>query len=361
MLIVAFVLLLIFAYLMPKSKAVFFVEIVLMLFMFSFIDYGGDWDTYRDLYAGYASGEYTWHFEPAFSILTMICARIGLPYVWFRFVVCLMYSLFMAIFIRSETEYIAASTAIMLIFPFFAFVVVIRSGIACPLILCAFALLTSGKYNSKFKFVCLVLLATLFHYSCLVFLPFVITKKRISDTKRILLFISAVVVVILLNYTTVIPELLSSVMSREKTLTWFSKNEGTANITGAICETAILAINLMISKKACEISLRNAHMLKENQIMFSKTTEEVSTLMLYLLPLMWLSSPFMRLSYMTFPMIIVSTINAISTLEKYKAERYLCLGLALFSVALRAYDDLPYLRDGMMFFGEFFNDNYVFI
>lgn len=360
MLLLVFAFILLLAYISPKSKFVILLEILLMIFMFSFIKYEGDWQTYKDIYLGYASSTYMWHFEPAFSILMMICAKSGVSYVWFRFIVCFIYCIVMLVFVQSQTEYYALATGLMLFFPFFVFVTTIRSGIACPLILCAFSILATDKPLAKKKFVVLVLIATLFHYSCIAFLPFVITKQKISDTKKIVFFVIAAFAAVVLNFTTVIPEILSVVTLREKTLTWFSHNDGTANLTGAAFESILLVANLLISKKSRQICERNSSELKPYQVRFSEMTEEASKLLLYFLPLMWLSSPFMRLSYMTFPMIIISTINAVSTLEKEKVERGLAALVVILGISLRFYNDLPYLKSGMIFFGEFLNNNYVF-
>lgn len=360
MLLLVFAILLVFAFIVPKSKYVFAAEVILMLFMFSFISYEGDWQTYSLVYLEYASSALSWHYEPAFSILMMLCSRLGLPYVWFRFLICLIYCIILTLFLKSVTKYYAIIGGLTLVFPFFVFVATMRSGIACPLVLCAFVVLALNKQYTKEKFILLILLATMFHYSCIVFLPFIIVDKKISNTKKVFLFFLAAMVAVLLNFTTVIPNLLSVFMSREKTLSWFSQNEGTANLTGAICDAVLVLVNFLISKKAYEISSREFSTLEQHQIRFSRITYEVSYILIFLLPFIWLSSPFLRLVFIAFPMIIVSMVNALSTLKKDKIERLYIVAIVALGVVFRLYNDLPYLKAGSIFFGEFLNNDFIF-
>ena len=78
---------------------------------------------------------------------------------------------------------------------------------------------------------------------------------------------------------------------------------------------------------------------------------------------MCLSSPFMRLFYMTYPLIVVSSVNISMAIRKQRTMYVLPLyGIIIFCMVLilKIYVDLPYIKSGMLIFGELLCRDFVF-
>lgn len=364
MLISFFVVIVILSIFRPKSKLVFHFGILFLLFMFSFVFYKGDYETYSQIYDGVKRGLYFFEFEPAFSFLFVLSSLAGIPYAWFRFLIGLIMVSLLARFIKDETEFIAITLVLLMIFPFFVFVATIRSGVAWPIVLFAIRKLSENGKDSKKVFCCLIAIASLFHYSCIFFF-FLLLVPRLSLKKRMVLFICMVLFSMVLNFTNVIPRILQLFTSRVKTLQWFTSNEGTSNLAGAIVQTIVVVSMACISRYYAKIctSGNGRLVLSRNQIELSSIAYRVSSVLIFALPLMWFSSPFMRLFYTSFPLVIISGVNA-SQVIREKGDLLDTIFhngfLFVICVLLRVYDNLPYLKQGSVFFGEFFNPILIF-
>lgn len=177
---------------------------------------------------------------------------------------------------------------------------------------------------------------------------------------------------ILLNYTDLPYRLISIVTSSKKVLQWFVKGTAGLNLKGSTITAIILAVNLFLVKKANRIchSPNGRLVLSEQRIRFSEITYNVSLIMFFFLPLMLLASPFLRLPYMIFGMVISVCVNATKVLcfslkqkrTKMSPPTIMAFGFSLFAITLvwRFYYCLPYLKQGMVFFGEFLNTKVIF-
>lgn len=167
------------ALLMPKSKTVTGTIMLFMFFMFSFVYYKGDLQIYEWVYNDFYTGQFITAYEPAFIGMIWICNVIGLPFSGFRAILAMTYLTLTYKAIQQQTDYTAITMALMIIFPFFVFTSVLRSGIASAIVLYAMSFLTKKSINFKLKYAICIIIATLFHYSSIVFLYFCLIREKL--------------------------------------------------------------------------------------------------------------------------------------------------------------------------------------
>ena len=363
MLILLFVILLIAAFIRPKSGAVTALIMISMWVAFWMPYYQGDLQTYEKIY-NVAS---MWTMEPGYGVLVKTCLSLGLSFGQFRVVIATIYVLLMYRAIRRFTEYTAMAMLVTCIFPLFVFVSVIRSGLACVLVLNGLASLCSEKKGKNIAFIAWVLLAASIHRSALVFVIAVFLQRKLNNLYIIVLMCLSVLFAILLNYTDIIQTIISSITNRG--LGYFTSSETRANFTGMVAEIIVLLANVFYSKIACiennkAISQGKKDTLKTQQ---TELAFNISVAWFLMLPLMIIANPFMRFVYMTFPM-ITATFTSIAYNAGEGAEiidkkpgmfpiaNFITLALALL---MELFFEAPYLADGQYLFETLLNP-YIF-
>lgn len=372
MTLVIYVELLILALMSPKSKAVTWLVMTFMFFMFSFVYYEGDLQIYEWVYNDFYTGQFFTAFEPAFTLVIWICTVIGLPFSAFRAVLAIAYLALTYKATRQQTEYTAIAMALMTIFPLVVYTSVLRSGIASAILLYAMTFLTENGKKNNFKYFISVIMATLFHYSAVVFFVFMLARRKISIKKMLLYSMFAFGLLTLLYYTDIIYRLVSFITSNKKILQWFVKGNAEANLKGTISAFMVLAVNCILAMKAKEIchSPKGQLLLSMRMIRFSYISYNVAVLMILFLPLMIFATPFMRLPYMVYGMVISTCVNATMVVcmrinhgrQKKLNPKIAAIGIGIFVMTMvwRFYYCLPYLKQGMVFFGEFLNTKVIF-
>ena len=331
----------------PRSKYLTIAIASFMLFVYTFTWHEGDLEVYEWVYKDLFTGRFYTAYEPGFVALMWLCKKIGL-------------SLYR--FIRRQTVYSSFVMALFCIFPFFMFSSVLRSGISCVFVLLAIEQLIIDKGNKK-KYLIYVIIGSLFHYSTVLFLPFLLFTGKIKRTRLIGAFVGMCVLTFLINYTNVIYTVVSNFTQRQKIIGWLMKNDATANINGIIAIGILLITVYLLNrnnlKKLSGIGGRYlVSEIRNNQIQISY---QMSVYMLFLSPLMVLASPIMRVPYMAFLMFIISTANiAYENREEYIGGHPGTIVMTITWMALvftifmwKFYADLPYLKNGAHLFGEF--------
>lgn len=347
--------LLLLAFFFPKSRKVSFLVLAFMLVMYCFVFYKGDIEIYKWIYDDYGVGLSGTSFEPGFTFLIILCKKMGLPFVGFRIALGLFFILLLYRGIGQLTEYRALALALSAIFPFFVFTSVLRSGIACVIILNGYRFLIDPAYGKRglVKYGMLVLLAALFHYSSVLMLAFVFARKNMNTLKMMRYLIIVVLLTILLNQTNVVFNVISRITTREKILQWFVRGEGTANLKGTIAILLVLAMNAFLAKRGrmqlARIEGSTDFTKRESLFVYN------SALLLFLFfPLMVFASPFMRVAFMMMPLIIANGANAsFADCSKKRntapLDRVISLQLVFLTASLfiwKIYYDLPYLKEG---------------
>ena len=356
MAIVFYLFILICAIAFPRSNKVAALSVAFMFVMYSFAYYEGDLQIYQWIYE---SGMIDTTFEPGFNALIFLCRALGLGFTGFRMVLAFIFLLLLYTGVSKYTEYKALAISLMIIFPFFVFTSVLRSGIACVILLNSYVYIIDPAYGKKgtAKYVAIVLLATLFHYSSALMLIFVFGKIKITPKMIIAIIAFTTSVYVLLNFTDLAYQLLSHFTSREKTLQWVSQGEGTANITGAIVILILISMNYYMARRSKDIlNSLQAEGIVDFEAYEAEYSYNAAVLLFGFVPLMFLASPFLRVAYMLIPLIVSNTINAAYGYKTNCESRGFIPLLSVFLlcslIIWRMHYELPYYSAGHIFFEE---------
>lgn len=352
----------------PKSRKVTWAMIAYMLILFSFVERDGDFQQYKYVYDIF--GDYIPSWEPGFVAIMWLCKQLHFPYGLFRLVVGSIYIFGVLRAVKSQTANVAFSVVLFSIFPFFFFVSAMRSSVAMAIILNVIPYLQDKSRKGSVKYVVGVLIATMFHYSSLFFLAFLLTQIKL--TRRIILICTAVSAVggVVLWFTDWISGLLSLVTQNQKVLQWFTNNASKANLTGAVVILVVFVAFTMTAYQAAIICKDSTHMSQKRKD-YAQLVAYISILMLFAYPLFIFSSVFMRQLFLLLPCVIISCANAafsrdytkriiirLPFIKKSNGDHVvisvvwpilLALGLVMLSAF---YFDWPYLKQGQSMFDE---------
>ena len=187
-----------------------------------------DYETYNRLYSNIQSGASVFNTSEAeigYQILMKIGALLGLSYKMFISIVSLCcYALIHSTVKRFCTNY-NYIYVLYFIFPFFLDVVQIRNFIVMSLFIYAVRYLFDNTKRSQMKYILIIFLGSLIHYSLLLFLPMILIS--FDSRKNLIRIISVTSVfgslIILLNNKEIpfIKQIASFVFDSNKVLFWF--------------------------------------------------------------------------------------------------------------------------------------------
>ena len=161
----------------PKSKAITLIMLIFMWITYGLNTDGGDFAQYKFLYENLVYANLLSHHEPGYTLVSFICLKFGFTYQLFRCVLATIYLGILYSAVKYYTTFTAYVFSLLMIFPFLLFVSVLRAGISTVIILYASRYLVSEKKKSGIKYIALVVIATIFHYSSIFFLVFLFAKK----------------------------------------------------------------------------------------------------------------------------------------------------------------------------------------
>jgi len=361
--------LLLFAFFFPKSKHLTVALGIFMWLMYGFAWYEGDLEVYQWVYSEIQSGAFNKAYEPLFIAAMWICSKLGMGFTVFRLVLGGFIVLSVYFAIKGMTENTAAAMGLYGVFPFFVFISVMRTGVASALVMLAVAELIKTNPN-KMKFILLIGIATLFHYSSFVFMILLLGPEVFDRKYMVAVIIGSLFLSIVINRTGLLYGVLSKITSRQKVLQWFTDNGASANLKGILAEVIVIASLFVMMKRNNIIGVTPAYTAIEGYsynagVRVNHLAYKLCGMMILLLPLMIYASPFMRLPYMVFPVFVMSTLNSSGAdicLEQevgYSSGRFMVkMGwfvLLLIVLMWKLYYDLPYLKAGSHLFSEFFD------
>ena len=289
----------------PSSKQVTWGILLFMLFYFSFVERDGDYQQYKYVYERFDSSWLT-AYEPGFVGILWLCKQLGLSYSLFRLVVGSLFlgGLYRAL--RMQTKHTAFVLGLILIFPFFCFVAVIRSALAMAVILNVIPFLQDRSCKSTLRYIAGIGLAALFHYSSLLFLALLLV--HIPMTRKTLALYAGLSLLagLILHFTDWIYRALRLVTDNQKILGWFTDNASKANLTGA---AAILILFGVFAATAWLVP-RWTQALPAGQKDYGILTGRIGILLCFAYPLFVYSSVFTRQLYLLLPCVILSCANA---------------------------------------------------
>ena len=310
---VLFSVLILLAIAIPKSRAVSILLLLYMWVIYGCNTYSGDFIAYQNVYENIEQLKF--HYEPAFSLMMLICHRCGLSFYGFRMIIAIIFLSLLIFTVAKNTQYTALTLAVFCLCPFFFFVSVLRAGLAGLIIVNACTCLGEMKKGYLVRFILLIGLATAFHYTSVVFLILIFDEFFSKRMVFILLIISSIVIYVLLKHGDYIAILVARFTDREKTLEWFSliTNTSNLNIIGKITGVAVVFGNAVAANQ-----LKNQYIHEhyyegtDNQLCNTIIiAERVTYILIILAPFMIVSDVLLRFVWEIQLLVIIGCINAI--------------------------------------------------
>lgn len=321
MIYILFITLVIAAIVMPKSRTIAALLLSFMWAIYAFNTYSGDYIAYRDAYN--IIEELGFHYEPFFTVIMLGCHRLGLSFTGFRTVLATIFILILAITIIKNTEQVALVTALFCLGPFFFFVSVLRAGIAGLIIVNACAALKDKSYKGTLKFLFLLMIAVMFHYTSIVFIV-VLFDKFISKS-AILVFVvcSSLALFIVLQHGESLINWLALYTDREKTFEWFYLliRGSTLNWVGKLTAVAVVIGNAIITyflRYNYELKIKSALTMPTYNKEIIYVAEKVTFVMLAMSPFVAVSDVLLRFVWEIQLLVIIAAANVIDAEDTNK-------------------------------------------
>lgn len=345
-----------------------------MFIIYGFSSYSGDQAIYELVYNQVGQGQMLTEFEPAFTLIMMICNFIHLPFVGFRIVLAIIYIILLYISVNKYTNCIALVMFIFLVFPFTYFFSVLRAGISGMIIVIGVNQLVKMNKWWWLKYILFIGVAALFHYSAIIFLPLLLAGGRNRNSKGffIVALLMAALIYVLFNMG-VIASFLRIFTDRGKILDWVSFESITdrSNAKGIIGSLLILALCIFFAYVSAHIYEKDALALSRSLNSYpsrlANTVKYINIMLIILIPFLLITSVYTRFIWEILLLDICVMVNA----AEQRAERSKLTGMSmgrnisfnalpalLFSALLFVYTNLPYvgtLNDGW----KIFENNYI--
>lgn len=332
-----FIVLIILGFLRPESKIVTLLIATFMWIIYGLNTMSGDYIAYENVYTNFISEGFQNHFEPLFSLLMSICVKLGISYQGFLMVLATIFICLTYLAIKQYTKYTALALSIYMIFPFVCFVSQLRIGIASAIIIYSIKYLISNEKNSTLKYLIFLLLATLIHYSSLLYIILLLTKIAKNNNKinrrklYVFTFIGIFIASTVFSFSSIGYDILSLVTDRGRIIAWFSDPniEGLPNTVGLVTEIIVLIGTIYVAYIAKNKYIPIiGHKSNSNEIEVANTGYSIAIVLLITLPFIVRNSTFMRLIYEVILIIICSCTNTIMSIK----ENQKTLGRAVFDV-----------------------------
>ncbi len=241
-LIILFVLAIIF----PKSRFLYCVIMSVMWLLFSFNTGAPDTSIYEWIYIDNIPKA----FEPLFTAIMAICRFFHLPFVGFRMVVATLILLFLHLALKKIGQYKTLGVAMYIISPFPWQVSGMRAALACAILMYGISTFAENPKRNIKKFCFFMLMATLVHYSSILFAVLLLAIKPLSKKKLLFCSFVALLGTLVLQYSTLLLDLVSQFTDREKIIVWLSAapgKEGYPNWKGFTAELIVLFGNIIFT------------------------------------------------------------------------------------------------------------------
>ena len=353
----------------PKSKSIFKIILVLMWIIYGLNTYSGDYVAYESVYRNISYYGLT-HYEILFSALMFLFSKAGIPFICFRMFLATIYVILLDKIILRYSDYPALACALGLVFPFTYYVSVVRAGIAAMIMLYAVHWLYGNTRKNNVRFIIAIVIATLFHYSSIVFLVFWFVRNGINYKKFLYVILGTCVIAYAYSHLDIMTSLISHFSVRAKTLQWFSASSNLAlNWKGIGMQLLIvignIAINL-ISKRIMErtiICADDKSELLEFRVWLSNISYYASVTIIMFVPFMFVNDVAMRFEWAVLILTICSCLNSSYAVKMYSStdlRRSLVptieLLLVAFIIIIVVYANLPYIGTENSAVRIFFNN-----
>ncbi len=204
-----------------KSSIASFFICVYMWFIIAFNHSTADYYAYEEMFLCSYAPRYAGH-EYGFMTICRICLSLGLSFTQFRCVIALLIVLLVYRAIDKYTYRKNVVLALYLIFPFLGSASGLRQACSSAIVLNAINYLLEDKKGNSIKFIVCIGIATLFHYSSVFYLLFILAKYfRVRIVPMLGLCLVVIAMLVVVSKTNILYIVLSRITSRQKTLQWF--------------------------------------------------------------------------------------------------------------------------------------------
>jgi len=346
-----------------KSKMVAVIISLYMWVFYSFNTYSGDSAAYEYVYQLISEGYVFGHFEIGFTILMLMCSKIGLSFSGFRFVLGTIYIVALNKVIKKYTDNIAIVLALFMIFPFMYFTSVLRAGIAGLIVVNSVQHLSVKGKKGIFMYAIGILFAMLFHTSSMFFFVLVLARKKISQ-RTVIKIIVVTTIVSFLFRNAVFYKVFSIFTQNAKILQWLN-GDGTAssalNITGIVAEISLLIMILFIVSRANKLERQCG--VEGKRMKQCELIKSCNFYLLTLIPFMIISDVWMRMVWEFLLIDICMFANVIEDLHEKSflnrnkfAISYFGLVVIMLEIIIFLYMDRPYWGTDNMAVNMFYNN-----
>lgn len=311
---------LVLAFMKPNSKKATIVVLVYIWCIYALNTYTPDGVYYARVYKSMRLIR-LFYYEPAYTALMMLCRWLGLTFQGFRMVLASIYVPFLYFVIKKLTPYTTYVLALFLIFPLTYFHSVLRGGLASLVILFGLRFLLSEQKRDVWKYVLCVGAAMLVHLSSALFLILLFTRKKV-EAKWLLAVVAAMFTVcVLIRFTDIPYSIASRFTDSERILTWTRyANDGDPNLKGYIGMTAAVLGSVCLSGflryKLKEAPADRVEMQQPDVLRVADVIYRANVMMLILMPLLMLSSVYIRFIYQLFAMNLCLCANVSAAVGK---------------------------------------------
>lgn len=362
------------AFIWPKSKWSALIVMIFMFIIYGFSSFSGDSEIYEHVYANVAQGKMLTEFEPLFTLIMLICTSLQFSFLGFRIVLAIIYITLLYIAVNKYTNCTALVLFIFLLFPFTYFFSVLRAGLSGIIVVIGINQLVKMKKFWFLKYIIIIAIAALFHYSAIIFLPLVLAGGRQRKVRYFLIaaVLMAVIVYVLFNMGT-IAKFLSIFTDRGKILSWVSFDSVTdrSNIKGIIGSLLILFANIFFTYKSSQIydkaALSIGYSLDSYPARLANTVKYINILMIIISPFLMITSVYLRFIWEIILLNICVMVNAadITSLRSQKTGSTLYRNISFNSLPVLAYSVLLFIYTNLPYYGTpidgflIFKNNYV--
>lgn len=201
-----------------KIKVLYVSMIIYMWFVYTFNIGAPDRNTYEWIYKENIQEA----FEPFFILLMAIARKNNFDYVGFRMIIATLYLLFLHLTYKNVENYKTLAMSIYLISPFPWQVSGLRFSLACAIIMYAISFLIINTKENKIKFLLFLILATMVHYSSILFIVLVLCKTETSFNRVLLFLILAFIGTVIVLKSEILLNIVIKITKREKIITWLT-------------------------------------------------------------------------------------------------------------------------------------------
>lgn len=183
-----------------NSRIIFFLLFLLLWIMFGWSHGNADYLAYASSYDNLSYFDNFSEGTIGLKIIFSFFSSIGISYQWFLIIISFFGLALIAYTIRKYSQYGCFVFLLYFIFPYLLDIVQIKNFLVTALIVYAVRYLVSEEKGSVIKYIVIVCMATLIHYSAVFFLLLLLVKY--FDFKTIAWITVIVSVVILITYKT---------------------------------------------------------------------------------------------------------------------------------------------------------------